>query len=165
MISVEDYLFFVDEALEGMIAIVEELGDSLANRRPDVPGTNTPFVVLTHCLGVMAYWIGGGVAGRVIHRDRAGEFMAAGPVAELIEAARGARARLEEDLRQLAPTSPPRFPPGEGDAPQPYYRTQGGVLLHVYEELAQHRGQMEGCRDVLRAPWAHLVAQPGVGGS
>jgi hypothetical protein len=29
--------------------------------------------------------------------------------------------------------------------------TQGEVLLHVYEELAQHRGQMEITRDVLRA--------------
>src|SRR6266540_4935575 len=31
MISVDDYLFFVDEALDGMVAIVTELGDDLAN--------------------------------------------------------------------------------------------------------------------------------------
>ena len=31
------------------------------------------------------------------------------------------------------------------------YRTQGAVLLHVYEELAQHLGQLEVTRDVLLA--------------
>jgi hypothetical protein len=42
MISVDDYLFFVDEALDGMVRIVTELGDDLANRRPDVSGANSP---------------------------------------------------------------------------------------------------------------------------
>jgi hypothetical protein len=63
-ISLDDYLFYVDEALDGMIAIVTELGDGLANTR--------------------------------IARD-------------------------------------------------------------VYEELAQHRGQMEGHRDVLLTSWARTV--------
>ena len=31
------------------------------------------------------------------------------------------------------------------------YATQGDVLLHVYEELAQHLGQLEVTRDVLLA--------------
>jgi hypothetical protein len=35
-------------------------------------------------------------------------------------------------------------------------RTQGGALLHIYEELAQHRGQMEITRDLLWAPWAQF---------
>jgi hypothetical protein len=30
--------------------------------------------------------------------------------------------------------------------------------MHVYEELAQHRGQMEVTRDVLRAAWARSSA-------
>jgi hypothetical protein len=33
----------------------------------------------------------------------------------------------------------------------PLGRTQGGVAVHIYEELAQHRGQMELTSDVLRA--------------
>jgi hypothetical protein len=28
----------------------------------------------------------------------------------------------------------------------PLGRTQGGALIHIYSELAQHRGQMEICR-------------------
>ena len=42
MIDVDDFLYFVDEALEGMVTMVTELGDDLANRRLDVPGANSP---------------------------------------------------------------------------------------------------------------------------
>ena len=56
MISIDDFRYYVDDALRGMVGIVSELGDDLANRRPDVPGANSPFAILTHCLGVMAYW-------------------------------------------------------------------------------------------------------------
>lgn len=34
--------------------------------------------------------------------------------------------------------------------------SQGGALIHIYEELAQHRGQLEGCRDLLLTDWARL---------
>lgn len=159
MISVEDFLYFVDEALNGMVAIVEELGDELANRRPDVEGTNTPYVILTHCLGVIEYWAGNVVAAREIERDRDAEFVASGPVAALVERVRRSRRQLAQDLAHLEPFSPPRVAPRFADPSLPFQRTQGGVLLHLYEELAQHRGQMEGCRDVLRAPWAQLVPQ------
>jgi Protein of unknown function (DUF664) len=160
MISDQDFLYFVDQALDGMVAIVEELGDELANRRPDVERTNTPYVILTHCLGVVEFWGGQVVAGREVQRDREAEFRASGPVAELVDRTRQTRAQLARDLAHLEPFSPPRNPPRPDPSP-PYLRTQGGVLLHLYEELAQHRGQMEGCRDVLGASWARLVAQGG----
>jgi hypothetical protein len=56
MISVDDYLLFLDEVLDHMVRIVTELGDELANQRPDVPDSNSPYAILTHCLGVMEYW-------------------------------------------------------------------------------------------------------------
>jgi hypothetical protein len=157
MISVEDYLFFVDEALDGMVRIVTELGDELANRRPDLPGANSPYAVLTHCLGVMGYWAGYIVAGRRIERDRGAEFRAAGSVADLVDQTRRARRQLQADITNLEASAPPRGNPASEDADLPLARTQGGALIHVYEELAQHRGQMEGCRDVLLAPWAKLA--------
>ena len=157
MISVEDYLWYVDEALDGMIAIVTELGDELANRRPDVPDTNSPYVLLHHCLGVMEFWGGHMVAGRTVERDRDAEFRASGPVDELVARTRRARRQLAADVATLEPGAPPRGTPDAEDADLPLARTQGGVLIHIYEELAQHRGQMEGCRDVLLAPWARLV--------
>lgn len=154
MIPVDDYLWFVDEALDGMIAIVTELGDDRANRRPDIPGANSPYVILHHCLGVMEFWGGHVVAGRPSDRDRDAEFEASGPVDELVRRAEAARARLREDLRSLDPDAPPRNPPvDDEDAALPLGRTQGGAAFHIYEELAQHRGQMEGSRDILLAPW------------
>jgi hypothetical protein len=152
MINVEDYLWFVDRSLDGMVEIVTELGDDLANARLDVPGANAPYVVLTHCLGVMEFWGGHVVAGRHVTRDRDAEFTAAGPVADLVARAARARAQFAADLEQLEPLAPARGEPFYAeDADLPLARTQGGALVHVYEELAQHFGQMEVTRDVLLA--------------
>jgi hypothetical protein len=159
MISIEEYLFFVDEALDGMIAMVEELGDDRANLRPDIAGTNTPYVILTHCLGVMEYWAGHAVAGRSIDRHRQSEFQASGPVGVLVQWARRSQAQLVQDLADVEPSAPPPLEVSTDDRHLVHARSQGGALLHLYEELAQHRGQMEGCRDVILAPWARLVPQ------
>ncbi len=150
MISVEDYLVYVDDALDGMVDIVAGLGDDLANRRPDLPGANSAYALLTHCLGVMEFWGGHAVAGRTIVRDRAAEFVATGPVDELVARARQARTQLVADLADVDLAAPPT----DGsvlpeDAHLPLARTKGAVLIHIYEELAQHRGQMEIGRDVV----------------
>lgn len=151
MIAVDDYLAFVDDALNGMIDIVTELGDELSNQRPDLPGANSPYAVLTHCLGVLDYWAGYIVAGRSIERDRAAEFRASGATQDLVHRVHRARQQLQADLAALEPFSAPRGTPDPGDAQLPLARTQGGALMHIYEELAQHRGQMEITRDVLLA--------------
>jgi hypothetical protein len=154
MISVDDYLWYVDQALDGMVAIVTRLGNDRANRRPDIPGANSPYVILHHCIGVMDYWGGHVVAGRTIERDRDAEFQARGPVDDLVRRTRAAREQLVADLADLEPFAPPRGTvDDEDDAASPIGRTQGGALVHLYEELAQHRGQMEGYRDILLAPW------------
>ena len=154
MISVADYLWFVDEALDGMVAIVTELGDDLANARLDIAGSNSPYAVLTHCLGVVEEWAGHLVAGRPLDRDRDAEFRAKGPVDDLVARTRQARQQLVLDLAAFDPRAPVRGTVDREDAVLPWGRTQGGALFHLYEELAQHRGQMETCRDVLLAPWA-----------
>ena len=151
MISVDDYLFYVDDAIDGMIAIVTELGDELADTRPNIPGANSPFATLTHCLGVMEYWAGCVVAGRTIQRDRDAEFVATGTVADLVERTRAARRQLGLDVATVDASAPARGWVRDEDAALPYGRTQGGALFHVYEELAQHRGQMEVARDALLA--------------
>lgn len=149
VIATEDYLYFVDRTLDGMVAIVTELGDAVANRTPALPGANSPYAVLTHCLGVMEYWGGHIVAGRPSERDREAEFSATGSVDELVARTRRARTQLASDISALEPFAAPRIvapgPPNRAKA------TQGGVLLHVFEELAQHLGQMQGGADVLRA--------------
>ncbi|SFW85389.1 DinB family protein [Amycolatopsis australiensis] len=149
-IADEDYLWFAGRALDGMAAILAELGDERANRRPDLPGANSPYAIVTHCLGVLEFWAGSLVAGRAVERDRDAEFTATGPVAELLDRAAAAKERLRADVAAAEPAAPLRARPPAKYADTPAGRSQGGALQHVYEELAQHHGQLELTRDVLR---------------
>jgi len=144
-----DYLWFADLALRGMARVVAELGDDLANRRPPFHGSNSPYAILTHCLGVLEYWGGATVAGRSIERDRAAEFRATGPVAPLLERAEAARQRLARDLDGFEAWDAPQNVHRDPHEPVPYSETKGAVLLHVLEELFQHLGQIEITRDAL----------------
>ncbi|MEU8636483.1 DUF664 domain-containing protein [Amycolatopsis sp. NPDC048633] len=149
-ISDEDYLWFAGRALDGMAAILAELGDDRANRRPPLPGANTPYAIVTHCLGVLEFWAGSLVAGRAVERDRDAEFTASGPVSVLAERVAAAKDQLRADLTVAEPAEPLRAPAPAKYADTPAGRSQGGALQHVYEELAQHHGQLELTRDILR---------------
>ena len=149
MITTDDYLYFTDRAFDGLTGIVAGLGDDLANRRPDLPGANTPYALLTHCLGVVSFWAGGLVAGRHVDRDRAAEFTSSGPVRPLLDEAAAVRVRFAADVRAAVPDAPLRAVPPPDFLGPDRDLTQGAALLHVYEELAQHHGQMEVLRDHL----------------
>lgn len=151
VLSTEDYLYYVDDALDAMTGIVHELGDELACTAPDLPGANSPYAILTHCLGVMEYWGGYRVAGRTVQRNRDAEFRATGTVAALAARVDAARRQLRADVDGLDAAAAPHGDPAPADANLPLARSRGGVLMHIYEELAQHRGQMEITRDLLRA--------------
>ncbi|MDQ3826936.1 MAG: DUF664 domain-containing protein, partial [Actinomycetota bacterium] len=68
---------------------------------------------------------------------------------------------LRADLSALDPFAPPRGDPHVDDSTLPLARTQGGALLHIYEELAQHRGQLEITRDLLRTLRAQFRSAQG----
>ncbi|MGO8884766.1 MAG: DUF664 domain-containing protein [Streptosporangiaceae bacterium] len=155
--SGDAYLFFVNRALDGMVAIVGELGDDLACTAPELPGANSPYVILHHCLAVMDYWGGHVVAGREVHRDRDEEFAASGPVARLISAAVAARCQFAEDMAAAEPAAPPRRPPLASTWAGPPPETQEHALLHILEELAQHHGQAQLTRD-LHLPGAKTIS-------
>ena len=144
-----DYLWFAELALGSMARIVADLGDEQANRRPPFPGANSPYVILTHCLGVVEYWAGATVAERPIERDRAAEFTASGPVAPLLERTEHARSQLAEDIAGLEAWEAPQNVHRDPDDPVPYAEAKGAVLIHILEELFQHLGQMEITRDAL----------------
>ncbi len=162
MISTDDLLWYIDEALDGMVAIVTGLGDDLANRVPDLDGANCAYSVVVHCLGVLEYWGGYVIAGRPIERDRDGEFRARGDVAALFHQVRRARTQLAADLVGLEPYAPPRGTPEPQDAELPLGRTQGGAAIHIFEELAQHRGQLEITRDLLTSTAGSAGGRPPV---
>ena len=146
----DDYLSFVDTALDGMLQTCRDLGDQLVNERLSPPGSNTPYAIVVHCVGVMDFWGGHKVAGRPNHRDRDAEFRAGGSLDELEVLVREGRARLAEAVAGAdwsAPCVGQDRPETHG---RPAGRTQGGALVHVLEELVQHRGQLEVTADVLR---------------
>lgn len=151
MLERQDYLYFTERALDGMTSIVSGLGDDLANRKPSLEGANSPFSLLTHCVGVVDYWVGHLVAGRDTNRDRDSEFLASGPVQPLVNEVLTVKAQLIEDVFHAEPGAPLRsIPPADFQGPDREL-TQGAALQHVYEELAQHHGQMELIRDVILA--------------
>lgn len=148
-ISADALAGYVDRAVDQLSGIVTSLGDDLANQRPDLPGANSPYVILRHCLGVMEYWGGHVVAGRESHRDRDAEFTASGRVAELAAAAQQAKLQFRADALAADPQAPPQAPHPQMRPHDLELRTQGHALLHVMEELTQHLGQAELTRDIL----------------
>ena len=151
LISASDYLYFASRALDGMTAVLAELGDELANRRPDLPGANSAYAIVTHCLGVLDFWVGFQVAGRPVERDRDAEFTASGHVDDLVARIHRAQRQLRVDVLVANPAGPMK-----GEVPASYLATrpdlsQSGALLHAYEELAQHHGQIQITRDLLLA--------------
>jgi len=154
-ISHEDFLMFIDRALDGMLRIVEELGEERANLRPDLPGANSPYAILTHCIGVCDYWIGTLLGKRELFRDRDAEFRSSGTVVELRERVGELKAKLPADVKQAhgekpLPSAPnATYNPLRGTGYADW--TEGTALVHAFEEPAQHHGQMEITRDVLMA--------------
>ena len=138
-----------------MVRIVEELGDERVNVRPDFPGANSPYVILYHCVGCTNYWLGALLAGRQITRDREAEFQAQGTVTDIRHAVHALQQQLREDIPHVQGEQPLAYPetllPLDAWAVQegvPQW-SQGKALVHAYEELSQHYGQMEITRDIL----------------
>jgi hypothetical protein len=151
MIALDEYLSFCDRALDDYADIVTTLGDDLVNARLDgIPGSNSAFALVTHICGMSARWVRTVNLGIHVPRDRDAEFTATGTVAEALTLVDATRACLHEDARAASPRALPVDPAHDNDG-SISYSTQGEVLLHVYEELAQHLGQLEVTRDVLLA--------------
>ena len=149
MISTEDYVWFVDRAIEQMEAILVQLGDELASERPALSGANSPYGIVSHCLGVMNSWAGQRIAGREVVRDREAEFVASGPVKDLLAKTGAAKTQLRGDIAWVNVDAPLLVPAGPADVDLPFGQRQGAALMHIYEELSQHLGQLEITRDLL----------------
>ena len=151
-IVANDFLYFMNRALDGMVGIVEELDDGRVNLRPDFPGANSPYVILYHVVCCTHFWCGAVLAGRRVSRDRDAEFKAKGTVADLRKAVQDLQQQIPKDLEHVRGEQPLTFP--DGLLPTHVQHgvrdwSQGKALIHAYEELAQHFGQMEITRDIL----------------
>ena len=149
-INRDDFLIFIDRALDKMLLIVEELGDDLANQKPDLPNANSPYGILTHCIGVIDYWVGNLIGDRGITRDRPAEFAARGTAGEIRSRVEAVKQRLRKDVAMVDGPAETREPlAGYNPSGGPDNWTQGAALIHTYEELAQHLGHMDITRDLL----------------
>lgn len=148
-IQPQELIPFIDRAFDGMVECIRQLGDERVNLRPELPGANTPYAIVSHCIGVSHWWVGMMGAGRAVERDRDAEFVASGTVAELEGAVAAIKKQLRSDVGMIDPQAPIRRPdllPAQSSA---RLWNQGEALVHAYEELAQHHGQLELTRDLL----------------
>jgi hypothetical protein len=151
VISSDDYVWFVNRKLDQMVDVLHQLGDDRVCERPDLPGANSPYGIVTHCLGVMTSWAGHLVAGREVVRDREAEFRATGDIEALVTKIDAARVQLRSDVDAGRFDDALHDAVSPADAELPFGQRQGAALVHIFEELTQHLGQMEITRDVLLA--------------
>lgn len=152
-ISVDDFTMFCDRTIDAMVRSVSDLDDDTVNSHPDLDGANSPFVLITHALAAARFWTEHVVLGEPSDRDRASEFEASGTTAELVASCHAAKARLAERAPAIAQATSLQ---GEGVTRTPIPRewTVGAVLMHTYEELAQHLGHLEITVDLVSRPRA-----------
>lgn len=145
------------ECFAAMATILTDLGDDLANVRPDLPGANSCYAIAHHCIGVVDYWAGSFIAGQRIPRDRSTEFTATGTVDDIVERLAALQERLPA-WAEIAVTEGVRdrdLADGVrgGTTRVEVLATATGewALLHILHDIAQHVGHMEITRDLLLA--------------
>ncbi len=141
--------FLLQRHFDQMTAAAAELGDELVNSVPDLPGANSAYQIVFHCCGMLEWWTRGAILGLDVERDRDGEFVASGTVAQLTSRVDQVRAQFIRDLDRIDPVAPLRGDPSEEYRGTPIGDTAGGALMHVFEELAQHHGHLELTRDLV----------------
>ena len=68
-----------------------------------MPGANSAYQLLTHCLGMLTQWTRADILGQSVSRDRDTEFTSSGSVEALIDRARAVREQFAHDLGRIDP--------------------------------------------------------------
>jgi hypothetical protein len=148
-LTTDEYLYFLARAFTGMLDVLSELSGEAINTRPPLPGANSPYAIVHHCVEMSDYWIGHVVAGRPTNRDRTAEFSATGSLDDLRRRVADIQRRLLDDLAGADLRGDPKNTPSRDYQGPEQPLTCTGVLLHVLEELAQHHGHVQLSRDLL----------------
>jgi hypothetical protein len=144
--EIDTYSRYVREKIAQLHEAVAGLSEDDLNRAPDLPGANTPYVIVTHTLGNMRAWVLGIVCGQELRRDRPAEFRSHGKYEELKDSANGLTGEVTAALEALDPkTLDDRFVPpqelwGEGQ-PREIARRDG--FAHVLEHAGIHLGHIQ----------------------
>jgi hypothetical protein len=60
----------MNRALDGMVRMMDTLGDARVNQRPSLSTTNAPYAILAHGVGLTHDVLGAVLGGRQVQRDR-----------------------------------------------------------------------------------------------
>lgn len=132
-IAPQEFLPYLTGALDGMVQIVETLGDERVNLAPNaMPKTNSAFAILTHCVGLTRYFINSALGGKSFARDRDAEFRATGTVAEIRQTVRELQQSLAADLARAQGDQLCAFPEAVREPHRTW--TQGRFVLQCYKE-------------------------------
>lgn len=158
MIGSSDFVLFCNRTLDGMESVIGRLNHDQLNEKPDLPGSNSVFQLVTHSVAACEYWVAHVVCGRPSDRKRYSEFQAVGSSQDLLQGTAALRLLLDElrpqyeTARELANETHTQTPLGS-----PW--SVGAALIHAYEELAQHLGHMEITADVVLARQSSRAAE------
>ena len=145
--EVDLYWHKITETVDELVACLEGLdGDSL-NWSP-LDDANSLYVLATHTMGNVRHNLLNVLCGLPLTRDRDAEFVARGASAAEIEGRwNDLKARVSEAIEKLPPNDLDR----ERDDPQRGIITGRELLLFVARHAAEHYGQAQLTRDLVRA--------------
>lgn len=139
---------YITSSLDRLVACLDGLDEAGLNWQPPAPGANSLSALATHTLGNAEENIIETLAGQPVGRDREAEFAARAATADEITGRwHDLRGRLEAALAAL----PPAVPDAEFAHPRRGALTGRAILLVVARHAAEHLGQAELTRDLLRA--------------
>lgn len=139
---------YIAGSLDRLLGILDGLGEKELNWRPPAEATNSLYALAHHTMANTEENILGTLCGHRIERHRASEFAMSAIAAEPLQSQwRVLRDRLEAALAALpaAALDAPRTHPRRG-------QVQGrDILIIVARHAAEHLGQAELTRDLMRA--------------
>lgn len=141
---------YISRSLDRLVACLDGLDVDGLNWRPAAPEANSLYVLATHTLGNAAENLLEMLGNQPVGRDREAEFgvvAGADAAAMIAERWQSLRARIEAVLEGLPPDALDR----EYTHPRRGTITGREVLLIVARHAAEHLGQAELTRDLLRA--------------
>ena len=139
---------YIASSLDRLVGCLDDLNAESLNWRPPAADVNSLYALTMHTLGNAEENILEVLCGHPLARDRAGEFAAQGANLGVVAARWGdLRARLETGLAELP----------DGGLDRTYQHPRRGpltgreIVIVVARHAAEHLGQAELTRDLLRA--------------
>lgn len=151
--EIDTYSRYTREKITQLHEALKVLSEDDLNRAPDLPGANSPYVIVTHTFGNIRAWVLGITCGQDLSRDCTAEFASRGTYEELGVAARKLSGEIEAALEKLDPkTLSDRFVPSQelwGEGTRTEYERRA-CLAHVLEHAGIHLGHLHMTLELLQ---------------